>query len=68
MIRRFYLDTLARQKVLEVSLPRSPTEGRCQPSALAPLGEPCLYIFWRSQKTKEKIDAWFVSVGACVTA
>lgn len=63
--------TLDTHCMLEILIPKATAEGRCQPSTSAPPQDPCLCIFWRlrrQKKPKEKIDAWFVSVGACMTA
>ena len=35
-------------------IPQTTTEGRCQPSAPAPLWELCLYVFWRLKKERER--------------
>lgn len=62
----------SRTPSIAVVIPQTTTERRCQPAA-APLYAPLAYTYTfggkkKKKRVREKIDAWFVNVGACVTA
>lgn len=66
-------ETIASSHTLSIAvvIPKTTTERRCQPAA-APLYAPLAYTYTfggkEKKRVREKIDAWFVNVGACVTA